>query len=96
MSVVHAIFEKLQIEYVEHKNGEELRFRCINPKHSDSSPSADINTLTGAWLCRSCGFKGNLERLIKVVSGEDVDLSKYVSLDERSEEHTSELQSRCD
>ena len=82
MSVVHAIFEKLQIEYVEHKDGEELRFRCINPKHSDSSPSADINTLTGYWLCRSCGFKGNLERLIKVVSGEDVDLSQYVSLDE--------------
>jgi hypothetical protein len=82
MSVVHAIFDKLQIEYTEQKDGEELRFRCINPKHSDSSPSADINTSTGLWLCRSCGFKGNLERLIKVVSGENVDLSQYVKPDE--------------
>lgn len=82
MSVVHVIFEKLQIEYTELKAGEELRFRCINPKHSDSSPSADINVNTGAWLCRSCGFKGNLERLIKVVSGEDVDLTEYIKPDE--------------
>lgn len=79
MSVVHAIFEKLQIDYVELKGGEELRFRCVNPKHSDSNPSADINVNTGLFICRSCGFKGNLERIIKVVSGEQVDLSQYVA-----------------
>lgn len=79
MSVVHAIFEKLQIDYIELKGGEELRFRCVNPKHSDSNPSADINVNTGLFICRSCGFKGNLERIIKVVSGEEVDLSEYVT-----------------
>lgn len=79
MSVVHAIFEKLQIEYKPLKDGEELRFRCVNPKHSDSNPSADINVSTGLFICRSCGFKGNLEKLIKVVSGEDVNLEDYVT-----------------
>jgi len=82
MSVVHAIFEKLQIEYTELKNGEELRFRCVNPKHSDSTPSCDINTHSGLFLCRSCGFKGNLEKIIKVVSGEEVDLTQFISPDE--------------
>ncbi len=79
MSEVVTVFEKLGIEYKEHKAGTELQFKCVHPQHNDKNPSAFINTITGRWLCFSCGRKGSLLTIIKLVKGEDVDVGSFLS-----------------
>lgn len=79
MSEVKAVFEKLEIDYKEHKGGDELQFKCVHPLHNDRNPSAFINTKTGKWLCFSCGRKGSLVTIIKLVKGQDVDVESFLS-----------------
>jgi hypothetical protein len=36
-------------------------FTCPNPDHHDRSPSARVNSVSGKWVCMSCGAKGHAE-----------------------------------
>jgi DNA primase len=37
------------------------------PFHSDRTPSFAVNTRNGCWVCHSCGQKGTLPRLLKLL-----------------------------
>lgn len=39
--------------------GVERSFRC--PVHDDSNPSASVNSLTGMWICYTCGARGRVD-----------------------------------
>ena len=45
------------------RHGDNIRFRCVNPRHVDEHPSADYSVSRRAWLCRACGARGGLGRL---------------------------------
>ena len=79
ISVVEQVLTKLKIDFKSRKNGLELQFRCINPKHHDRHASASINTKTGKWKCFSCLKGGNLKTLVKIVGGEDVEWETLVT-----------------
>lgn len=41
--------------------GVERTFHCGNPDHVDRNASASVNSITGAFLCYSCGWKGKID-----------------------------------
>lgn len=41
--------------------GVERQFHCGNPDHEDRNASASVNSITGAFLCYSCGWKGKID-----------------------------------
>lgn len=45
------------------REGAEVRFRCPNPNHTDSHPSAHYNPEKGVWICRSCRASGTASDL---------------------------------
>ena len=79
MSYINTILDELGIEYKEFKGGEELRFRCVHPKHKDKSPSAFINSQTGLWRCYSCQENGNINHILSYVTGHDKKLEDFFS-----------------
>jgi DNA primase len=60
--------------------GDEVQSYCPAHKdrtgHEDRNPSFWINADTGAFICFSCQFKGNVYSLINYVSGIDYDKAK--------------------
>ena len=50
---------------------DELKGKCPNPNHQDNSPSWFINAQSGLHQCKSCGFKGNLESLSRILLGSE-------------------------
>jgi DNA primase len=60
--------------------GDEVQSYCPAHKdrtgHEDRNPSFWINSDTGAFICFSCQFKGNVYSLINYVSGIDYDKAK--------------------
>jgi len=63
-------------------SGKEIKCLCLNQEHNDHNPSFSINYVTGLYYCFSCGFKGNITKLLGIVQDEDtIRLSKYLSLD---------------
>jgi DNA primase len=41
-------------------SGQDYLTKCINPEHTDNSPSFRIDRTTGICHCFSCGFKANI------------------------------------
>ena len=39
---------------------------CLNPEHEDSSPSCNVDKLTGIIHCWSCGFSGNIYKYFEL------------------------------
>lgn len=39
----------------------EVNIICPNPDHDDRNPSAWVNTLSGLWVCFSCGAGGKID-----------------------------------
>lgn len=62
------------ISYVD--MGNSLKFKCINPYHTDHNPSCHIDLDTGLWHCFACGAKGNIITLQKLLFGKVLD-GKY-------------------
>jgi len=52
-------------------SGVERAFHCGNPDHSDRNASASVNSLTGAFLCYSCGWSGKID-----VNNYEIDLTE--------------------
>lgn len=71
MMRVDTALDKLGIEYV--MRGDEAWAHC--PMHEqrtgrpDSNPSWSINTVTGKFLCFSCGYRGGVARLVSDLTG---------------------------
>ena len=76
---VENIFDKLKIPFKKVSGGKELMFRCIRPEHNDRHASACISVETGLWHCFSCQASGNLNRLVKIVSGETLDIKTVMT-----------------
>lgn len=52
------------------KKGKWIVCRCANPEHEDKHPSMSVNELTGSFKCFSCGFKGNITKLLATLGEE--------------------------
>lgn len=52
-----------------YENGDEVHGICPNPDHDDHRPSWSMNNVTFAHFCFSCGYKGNLESLLRELTG---------------------------
>lgn len=74
--VLHVVQNVFHIDGTVH--GREYKMLC--PAHLESSPSADVNIVTGLWSCFSCGAKGDLAHLgatvLKIPREEVIDLLK--------------------
>ena len=55
------------------QTGQELFYRCPNPKHQDKHPSLQINPHKNVWLCGPCGVGGNPWQLAAFIGGIDPD-----------------------
>ena len=49
--------------------GQELFFRCPNPKHVDHHPSLQINQRKNVWMCGPCAVSGNAWQLAAFIGG---------------------------
>jgi len=49
--------------------GQELFFRCANPRHIDDHPSLKINQRKNVWMCGPCGASGNAWQLAAFIGG---------------------------
>jgi len=71
--------DRLGIEHFS-VTGDEVQAACPAHKertgHEDRNPSFYINADSGAFICFSCQFKGNLYTLISYVEGVDLDKAK--------------------
>jgi len=76
MSEMESTLDSLGIKIVGVR-GSEIQANCPahleRTGHEDSNPSWYINADSGAHLCFSCGFKGNLYSLIAYVKGVPID-----------------------
>lgn len=51
--------------------GDQIKCRCLNPKHVDSNPSFQFNTKEGYCHCFSCGWKNHITHLTEVEMDEE-------------------------
>lgn len=67
---------RLNIEVV-NERGDEIQAHCVAHKertgHEDRNPSFWINSDSGAFICFSCQWKGNLYTLVSYVEGIDIE-----------------------
>jgi len=72
LNEMERVLERLNIEPVQTR-GDEILALCPGHKEitgkEDHNPSWWINAETGAHICFSCGFKGNIWSLIATVQG---------------------------
>lgn len=47
--------------------GAEIRFRCPSPSHADEHPSADYSPRKNVYICRSCGARGGILDLVRLL-----------------------------
>lgn len=67
----------MNIPYTIH--GIEIRCRCLNPQHTDATPSFSINSKTTQFYCFSCQYKGTFKRYLEGEIDEDLERnSKYL------------------
>lgn len=45
------------------RTGNEIAFKCPNPEHEDTHPSASFNVESGLYYCHGCEEKGNARKL---------------------------------
>ena len=73
---MESVLQGLGIEVVGSR-GWEVQGMCPGHKertgHEDRNPSWYINAESGAHICFSCGFKGNLNSLIAYLGGAPID-----------------------
>ncbi|MBD3194377.1 MAG: toprim domain-containing protein [Candidatus Lokiarchaeota archaeon] len=62
--IIADILNILGIKFV--KSGDNLMACCPNPEHEDKNPSWGINVNTGLHNCFSCGFKGDIKKLLSL------------------------------
>ena len=62
------LLQQYNIPYI--SSSTNLKCRCLNPMHNDSSPSFSIEISTGRFQCFGCKIKGNFNALHKLVTGE--------------------------
>jgi DNA primase len=78
-STILNVFEKYNIKYILWKNNTEAKFLCRNPNHNDNNASCSINLETGIFGCFGCGYKGNITKFIKEITGENIKLNDLLS-----------------
>ena len=52
-------------------SSDEVQFRCPTPGHTDTNPSASLNTKTGLWVCFGCEAGGDIYTLGGIKFGMD-------------------------
>lgn len=62
------LLDSLNIKY-RRADKNNVKIRCINPEHNDSSPSMHIHTDIGGLHCFACGFSGSIYTLIQHETG---------------------------
>lgn len=55
---VRDVLDKHNIEY--RISTRDYIINCLSPEHEDTSPSCNVDKLTGVFHCWSCGFPGNI------------------------------------
>lgn len=68
------VCEELQLTSVDFSHIANNEVRCKCPFHADTTPSCDINTETGVFVCRSCKAKGHIAKLLARITGKGVHL----------------------
>lgn len=64
-------------------SGDEVQFRCPTPGHTDTNPSASLNTKTGLWVCFGCEASGDIYTLGGIKFGMDEHSSELPELKRR-------------
>ena len=64
-------------------SGDEVQFRCPTPGHTDTNPSASLNTKTGLWVCFGCEASGDIYTLGGIKFGMDEHSSDLPELKRR-------------
>ena len=64
---MHAVIELLTPLVGRFKRSGEEWMATSCPFHRDRTPSFAVNVLNGCWLCHSCGEKGTLPRLLRLL-----------------------------
>lgn len=64
-------------------SGDEVQFRCPTPSHTDTNPSASLNTRTGLWVCFGCEASGDIYTLGGIKFGMDEHSSDLPELKRR-------------
>lgn len=73
-------------------SGDQIKCRCLNPKHIDSNPSFQFNTSKGFGHCFSCGFKTHISHLSEVeIDPETLRQYEYDKLIEQLHVGTTEI-----
>lgn len=64
-----SILTNAGVEHV-HTRGDEVFGLCPSPDHDDHKPSWSMNSNSFAHFCFSCGYSGNLQSLLRELTGE--------------------------
>lgn len=71
MDLLELLDEK-GIEYQKTNNPAEIKLRCTNPEHVDSTPSMMYNMDKNLFNCWSCGYRGGVTKFLRSIGEEHI------------------------